>query len=83
MQHKRGLVTLLFTIVFSLITPHEKKEGERLTLFSLWATKERGKDPNLSGRSYDKNNEVRDTASLIRHRKEHINQLKCASGYLN
>lgn len=41
MQHNRGLVTLLFTIVFSLITPHEKKEGERLTLFSLWATKEK------------------------------------------
>ena len=24
-------MTLLFTVVFSLITPHEKKEGERLT----------------------------------------------------
>lgn len=60
-----------------------KGEGEGLSLFSLWATEERGKDLNLSGRSYDKNTEVGDAARLITHRKEHINQVQCGSAYLN
>lgn len=53
----------------------KRKKGKRLS-FSLWATEERGKDLNLSGRSYDKNTEVGDRAGLIRHRKRRINQVR-------
>lgn len=77
MQHNNGLETLLFIVLFCQITVHEcvMKQARRkktvITKFVDQRRKERGKDPNLSGRSYDKNTEVRDDtgrSSLIKSR---------------
>lgn len=64
----------MFVVVFVCMT-HERREGDD----HFWTPEQRGKDLNVSGRSYDKHTEVGDRARIPGLERAHSSCAACMS----